>query len=98
VPWLERTLSTEEIAQLAAMTLGGRKEDREERKLAMQIEKLNLERAKFEFSAAEACLAKLPELKTISSNSKLSLEDKITAIRRALFGQLPEDTLARGPQ
>jgi hypothetical protein len=88
----EDELSLEDIAQLSAMVLGGKKEDREERKLSMQIEKLNLERAKFEFSAAEACLAKLPELKTISGNSKLSQEDKITAIRRALFGQLPEDS------
>lgn len=88
----EDELSLEDIAQLSAMVLGGKKEDREERKLSMQIEKLNLERAKFEFSAAEACLAKLPELKLISGNSKLSQEDKITAIRRTLFGVLPEDT------
>jgi hypothetical protein len=60
-----------------------RKFDQRERELA-------LSRDKFEFDAAKACLAQLPQLKVIAGNSKLSESDKINAIRTKLFGVLPE--------
>ncbi len=46
---------------------------------------LELDREKFEFDAAKACLAKLPELKAISEKPKLSDEEKTKAIQQILF-------------
>lgn len=62
-----------------------------ERGLAQREEALKLEREKFEFDAAEACLKKLPELRAIAANNKLSNTDKIQEIRRRLFGALPAE-------
>jgi hypothetical protein len=47
-------------------------------------------REKFEFDAAKACLKMLPELKVISSDSKLSETEKINAVRLKLFGEVAE--------
>lgn len=47
-------------------------------------------RDKFEFNAAKACLAKLPELKAISSNRELSEDQKLEQARLALFGTAPK--------
>lgn len=49
---------------------------------------VSLEREKFEFDAAKACLKKLPELKAISTNKELSDEQKIDAVRLKLFGEV----------
>jgi hypothetical protein len=46
---------------------------------------LELDRAKFEFDAAKACLAKLPDLKAISEKPKLTEEEKTKAIQQILF-------------
>lgn len=46
-----------------------------------------LDRQKFEFDAARACLAKLPELKAVSDKPKLSDEEKAKAIQQILFPQ-----------
>lgn len=48
---------------------------------------LDLDRQKFEFDAAKACLAKLPELKAISEKPKLSEEEKTKAIQQILFNR-----------
>ena len=40
---------------------------------------------KFEFDASKECLKRLPELKAISDQPKLSLEEKQAAIRKILF-------------
>jgi len=53
--------------------------------------KYQLEREKFEFDSAKAALKASAELKAISA-SKLSDVEKIDAARRALFGELPEET------
>lgn len=57
-------------------------------KFEQKERELALSRDKFEFDAAKACLAQLPQLKVIAT-SKLSESEKIDAIRRKLFGQLP---------
>lgn len=62
--------------------------EQRDRQLKQQAESLQLEREKFEFDAAKACLAALPELKVIGS-SKADDTTKIEAIRKRLFGQLP---------
>lgn len=60
-----------------------RAEDRQSKKLKLDVEK-------FQFDAAKQALAAVKELKTISA-SKLSDVEKIDAARRALFGELPEN-------
>lgn len=67
------------------------------KKFEQRERELALSRDKFEFDAAKACLAQLPQLKVIASNTKLSESDKIDAIRRKLFGQLPLDGNAISP-
>lgn len=57
----------------------------------LKAESLDLERNKFQFSAAEACLAHLPSLRAIATNPKLDQRSKIDAIRRQLFGELPQE-------
>jgi hypothetical protein len=49
-----------------------------------------LDRDRFEFDAARACLARLPELKAISTQKGLSENDKVQQIRLKLFGVVPE--------
>lgn len=71
--------------------------EQRERGLKQREEALKLEREKFEFNAAEACLAKLPELKTIAANPKLSASDKILAIRQRLFGAPPSEASPAKP-
>lgn len=53
-------------------------------------EQIALERDKFQFDAAKACLARLPELKAISTDKGLSDADKVQAIRLKLFGALAD--------
>ena len=50
---------------------------------------LKLETEKFQFNAAEQCLAQLDNLKAIKTDSGLSEAQKVDAIRAKLFGQLP---------
>lgn len=49
-----------------------------------------LDRNKFEFDAAKACLAKLPELKAIATNKQLSEDERLEQARLALFGSAPQ--------
>jgi len=54
-------------------------------------ERLKLAREVFQWDAAQACYECLPTLKAIAADDGLSDEEKIDAIRRAVFGELPED-------
>lgn len=59
-------------------------------KVSSEISKASagkLDRNKFEFDAAKACLAKLPELKAVSERPKLSADEKAKAIQQILFNQ-----------
>jgi hypothetical protein len=51
----------------------------------------SLDRDRFEFDAAKACLARLPELKAVASDKGLSEVEKVRQIRLKLFGELPEE-------
>ncbi|MEI8289814.1 MAG: hypothetical protein WCH99_10100 [Verrucomicrobiota bacterium] len=54
-------------------------------KAAFKERELTLAEEKFQFDAATACLAKLPELKAVSDAPKLSEEQKRLAIQQILF-------------
>ena len=54
-------------------------------KLKLQRDELELAKDKFEFDAAQACLARLPELKAVSDAPKLSADEKAKAIQSILF-------------
>jgi hypothetical protein len=56
----------------------------------LKREQLSLDKNKFEFDAAKACLAKLPQLKAISTNKELSDDQKLEQARLALFGSAPQ--------
>ena len=51
---------------------------------------LNLAREKFEFDAAKAALAKLPDLRRIAGDRKLNQGQILEAVRMRLFGMAPE--------
>jgi hypothetical protein len=51
----------------------------------LKQQQMTLDREKFEFDAAKACLAKLPDLKAVSDQPKLSPDEKAAAIRQILF-------------
>lgn len=57
----------------------------------LNLEKISLDRQKFQFNAARAALAKSAELRIIRE-SKLSDTEKVDAARQALFGELPAPT------
>jgi predicted DNA-binding ribbon-helix-helix protein len=61
-----------------------------ERAEARMVEKLSLERDKFQFSASEACLKHLPALREIAADNSLDQNAKIDAIRNKLFGVVAE--------
>ena len=63
----------------------------------LKADDLKLKRDRFEFSAAEACLKHLPELRAIATTQGLSEQAKIDAIRRRLFGELPSDNSPAAP-
>lgn len=52
-------------------------------------ELFTLDREKFEFDAAQACLKHLPYLKQISSHKGMTEAEKIQAIRERLWGKPP---------
>jgi hypothetical protein len=63
----------------------------------LKADDLKLKRDRFEFSAAEACLKHLPELRAIATTQGLSEQSKIDAIRRRLFGELPTEISTAAP-
>jgi len=58
---------------------------------------LSLQRDRFQFSAAESCLAHLPMLKSIAADSSLDSSAKVEAIRQRLFGPAPTLETAATP-
>jgi hypothetical protein len=58
-------------------------------KLEAKNQDLSLAREKFEFNAASACLAVLPSLKVIATDTGLSEVEKVQQIRLKLFGAAP---------
>lgn len=60
------------------------------KKQSMEEADLKLQREKFEFDAAAACLKKLPSLKVIAQKTGLDQKEKINQIRLQLFGAAPE--------
>lgn len=71
------TASLKDVKAVLGLLLKARTEDRADKELG-------LAREKFEFDAATACLAKLPELKVVSEK-KLSDAEKTKAIQQILF-------------
>lgn len=61
------------------------------RKQETDVEKLKLDRDKFQFDAARACLKKLPTLKAIASDRTMAEPEKLDAIRKHLFGEVPSE-------
>ncbi len=60
------------------------------RKVRQKEDELMFERQRFEFDAAKAALKELPALKLIASDKALSDDDKLSAARKKLFGEVPE--------
>ena len=79
----EKQLDRETICEFTKLLIAARKDDRE-------AQRLSLEREKWEFDAAEACLEELPELKVIATNPALSQKEKLRQVRLRLFGVAPE--------
>jgi hypothetical protein len=67
------------VTRLGGMALDGEK-------IKQRAQALALQKAKFQFDAAEECLKRLPDLKIISDDSTLSDSEKIEAVRAQLFG------------
>lgn len=78
------------IAQIAGQALKLRDQE-------LKSETLALQRDRFQFSAAEACLAHLPSLKAIAADSSLDSSAKVEAIRNRLFGPAPTLPTAANP-
>jgi hypothetical protein len=76
--------SGEEISFLMGQVLKVRDQDLKQRELS-------LKREKFEFDAAKACLKKLPSLKAIASDRTMGEPEKLEAIRKHLFGEVPTE-------
>ena len=68
-----------DVKAILMLVLKARDQDFQERQLSF-------DREKFEFDAAKACLALLPELKVISTDGGLSEAEKVQRIRQKLFG------------
>jgi hypothetical protein len=56
----------------------------------IRLEQQRFDREKFQFDAAKAALAKLPELNAIKRNNSLSADDKLQQARLKLFGETPK--------
>jgi len=57
----------------------------------LKADQLRLDRERFEFDAAKAALAALPDLRAIAADKSLNENDRIDSIRRRLFGQIPDE-------
>lgn len=71
-----------DVKALFMLVLKARDQTLEERRI-------ELDKDKFEFNAAEACLKHLPQLRQIASQAAASDTEKIQDIRKLLFGTLP---------
>lgn len=71
------------VLEFARVLISARRDDRD-------LESRQFAREKWEFDISEACLAKLPELKLISTDSALTQKEKLRRIRLRLFGVAPD--------
>jgi hypothetical protein len=63
----------------------------------LNAEELKLARERFEFDAARAALAALPDLRAIAGDKSLDETGRINAIRRRLFGKIPDENQKKQP-
>ena len=66
------------------------KAQRDQQALDQRSEMIKLDREKWNFDAAAAALAKLPELRAIDEDTSLSMDEKLDRARLALFGVVAE--------
>jgi hypothetical protein len=72
-------LDTKTIAEFLKLLISARKED-------LGIEKLHLEREKWEFDAARACRTHQAQIQAVTEDDSLDEDAQVLAIRRHLFG------------
>jgi hypothetical protein len=75
----KKGLDTRTIAEFIKVLTSARKED-------IEIQKLRLERDKWEFDAARACRQHMAEIQAITKDNYLDEDAQVLAIRRRLFG------------
>jgi hypothetical protein len=76
-------VNPKDVKAIFALVLKARDQELSEQQLA-------LDRDRFQFDAAKACLKKLPELKAIASDTAMDEDAKLLAVREKLFGEIPE--------
>lgn len=74
-------------AKYAAADLAEKKLELDRAAQATKEEQLRLAREKFEFDAAKAAMEKASHIRSISTDDSLSADEKISAVRAALFGE-----------
>ena len=75
----KNSVDTRTIGDLVKILIKARKED-------LEIQKLRLERDKWEFGAARACRQHMAEIQAIIKDNYLDEDAQVLAIRRRLFG------------
>jgi hypothetical protein len=75
--------AAKDVKAVMMLLLKAQDQSRKERELGLAMDK-------FQFDAAKACLAVLPELKVISQDKGLSEPEKVQQIRLKLFGVVAE--------
>jgi hypothetical protein len=70
------------IYNFTKLLIAGQKEESRRQQIALQ-------RERFQFDAAKACLRKLPELKEVATSNALNQDEKIAAVCGILFGAPP---------
>lgn len=83
-----KQMDPEIVYNFTKLLIAGRKEE-------LRAEMITLQKQRFEFDAAKACLKKLPELKEIAADNALNQDEKIAAVRNVLWGEAPETGGAR---
>jgi hypothetical protein len=75
----KKVVDTRTLGELLKILITARKED-------LGIQKLRLERDKWEFDAARACRQHMSEIQAITKDDYLDEDAQVLAIRRRLFG------------
>lgn len=78
------------LKDLAEIMALGLKVKTDTKKIQQKDEQLALQRQKLEMDVTKLARREAAAIKAISSNSKLTESEKLDAIRKKLFGQLPE--------
>ena len=92
-----RALQMEDATTFTRLVAARIQAESEPRKLKLREEQARLQREKFEFSAAEACLKELPALREIANDSEIDVNEKIDRIRRRLFGDAADLVITMNP-